>query len=273
MGCKQFQVIQPWFDLSQNASCERFQDQDLDSVWFVKKSDTFGGVGMEVNYLRNFKNICPMKGHLAMKYDIQNILLVKQKKFDIRLYVFIYTDPLVVYINYGYLQMATESFEVGNFDKDTVHNTNPHVCSSIRPIKECLLPFDFLQGLKLVKGRIDQVVLFHLFSIPNLMERKERTFFKLGLDVALDKHMNPYVYDINTSPASRAGNQIPFVMKAWYYPWLQFLDIIQEIEIRRKLGKEIKVQKLGTEQSHLKLVYQEGDDIECYRKDNADLEL
>jgi hypothetical protein len=100
--------------------------------WVLKKSKGYGGDGISVitntTILEHMFHTCPSDSQLILQEYIHNLLLLNERKFDIRaLIVIASTRPYMVFYHEGYLRVVIKPFDqTGNRE---IHLTNTHVQS------------------------------------------------------------------------------------------------------------------------------------------------
>jgi len=193
------------------------------NIWIVKPVANARGVGIEM-----FDNLTSLisytsenkehhKTFVVQKY-IENPMLIKDKKFDIRQFVMVASlDPVVVFLlDDCYLRFCTKNYTHTNLTDRFIHLTNHQVqknsdeynTSGISENQWSLSMFkDYLRDQlnqpdlweSKIKPQIAKIAEIATRSWPKEGHRRY-SFEFLGLDLLIDDQFNVYLIEVNTNP-------------------------------------------------------------------------
>mmetsp|Transcript_5921 Transcript_5921/g.7174 ORF Transcript_5921/g.7174 Transcript_5921/m.7174 type:complete len:495 (+) Transcript_5921:162-1646(+) len=214
--------IQPTsYDLNRPTDCKKFFDHpDTGKMWVLKScKNGEGSKGAGISVIDNLRPTrqewgdCEQNAfnYVAQEY-IEHPLLLKQRKFDMRAYLFVAsTNPYVVYFNPGYIRRSLAMYKPTSTEKDDVL-TNYHVQMNRDDFKpeDAMWSFpqfiEYLQeeGLCEACGDIE----IQLAKISRLVFDAGKEYYKrfpgsfqiVGLDFMMDKYLNVYFIEGNVSP-------------------------------------------------------------------------
>ena len=188
------------------------------NIWIVKPGRKSRGRDIML-----FANLDEIKTYtqnsqqwVVQKY-IENPLLINRKKFDIRQWVLVSNiDPLTIWIyKESYLRFSVENYEVGNLENPYIHLTNNSISKHSNKFKSseiagCMWHIDqFTEYLdsKYSKNywtdtifpRIKEIVKCSILSVGDL--GRKNCFELFGYDFMIDSRLNPWLLEVNSSPA------------------------------------------------------------------------
>jgi tubulin monoglycylase TTLL3/8 len=188
------------------------------NIWIVKAGRKSRGRDIAL-----FNDINKLKMHtsssncwVVQKY-IENPLIISNKKFDIRQWVLISNaDPLTIWIyKRCYLRFTIEDYNDDNITNPYIHLTNNSITKKSTKfdkasIEGCMWSIDqFKDFLIKEKGSdlwtnkvypsLKKIVKHSLVAVGNL--GRSNSFEILGYDFMIDEDMNPWLLEINSSPA------------------------------------------------------------------------
>lgn len=195
------------------------------NVWIVKPGRKSRGRGIKL-----FKNLEEIKEYTSIpqqwvvqKY-IETPLLINKKKFDIRQWVLVSNiDPLTIWIYpHSYLRFTVEDYELQNLENNFIHLTNNSISKKSSKFKSkpngCMWHIEqFIEYLdekyskdcweKLLFPKIQNIVKMTIFSAGYL--GRKNCFELFGYDFMIDSQLNPWLLEINSSPAMDYSTVIP----------------------------------------------------------------
>jgi len=212
------------------------------NIWIMKPGFSSRGIG--IHCFRDIKEIRSNKvqAKVVQKYIENPFLLIirgptgklEKRKFDLRQWVLITSiNPLVIYMfNSCYLRICGSEFSLDDYKDKYKHLTNyslqRHNTRIQNVNKELIMNLsEFLGHLKSVHS-IDLSWEKKLF--PNLAEIVKQTvcaacytiehhpcsFELLGFDFVLDEELNPWLLEVNLSPACTERTDWISTMLSWF---------------------------------------------------------
>lgn len=208
---------------------------------FILKPDA-GSQGRGIILTRSLKEVRPSERGVCQVY-ISRPYLIDGYKFDLRVYTLITScDPLRIYIyNEGLVRFATSRYKEPNsvnisnvFMHLTNYTVNKHSRTYNTDIegsgsKRKLSWFNnYLRSLKLdvdtLWNRIDDVIIKTIISAYPILKHSYAACFPnhdvipaccevLGIDIILDKRLNPHVLEVNHSPSFHTDTQLDSEVK------------------------------------------------------------
>jgi tubulin monoglycylase TTLL3/8 len=146
-------------------------------------------------------------------------MLIMKKKFDIRQWVMV-TDfnPLTIwYFNRCYARFGVEDFNMNNLDNRYSHLTNNSIVKNSEmfyasEIEGCMWHSEELEVWLLEKfGRdvwnedivpkVKAMIINSLECVQDTINPRKNSFELFGYDVMLDEDANPWLIEVNSSPA------------------------------------------------------------------------
>lgn len=200
---------------------------DYHNLWIVKPASNARGNGIFVtDNLQDIlgddsSDLASGKDTLVQKY-IEDPLLLEinsyKYKFDIRQWVLVTSlSPLTVYIFDGfYCRMCSNPFDFASFKDTSRHLTNYSVnkgnfLSGQGTLKQSVYDHKFLMDyLKTnrnvdweseLQPRIEQIVIETLRAGTHAMKPRTRSFEVYGFDIILTDELDPFLLEVNLSPA------------------------------------------------------------------------
>ena len=187
------------------------------NIWIVKAGRKSRGRDIslftDITKLRMFT----ISGCWVVQKYIENPLIICNKKFDIRQWVLISnSDPLTVWIyKRCYLRFSLEDYSDDNILNPYIHLTNNSISKMSKKfensdIKGCMWSVGQFQDYLIqetgsdlwtssVYPAIKKIVKYSLLAVGNLGRKK--SFEILGYDFMIDDKFNPWLLEINSSPA------------------------------------------------------------------------
>lgn len=181
----------------------------------------------------------PYCGHRIIQKYIQNPMLIDGLKFDLRFYVAVTSlDPLMVFVHQnGLVRLATEKY---NENLDNISNTSAHLTNfSINrhnPLFKAtddmsqdgtgnkwtlnaFWPYLAKQGLDaeaIRRSIYDAIASVIIAARETFMQQSNHrlSFEMFGFDVMLDSDANPYVIEVNVTPALGTSSKLDAFVKS-----------------------------------------------------------
>lgn len=199
---------------------------DCNNLWIVKPASNARGHGIYVtntidDIVNDEKTDAVGKDTLVQKY-IETPLLLEiddcEYKFDIRQWVLVTSvNPLTIYIFDGfYCRLCSTPFDIDNFkdvschltnysvNKDNFKQANSSLKSSVMDdvfLKEYLRNNRNIDWNEEIQPRVEEIVIEALRACSKNMVQRERSFEIYGFDILFDDNLNPYLLEVNLSPA------------------------------------------------------------------------
>ncbi|CAK93842.1 unnamed protein product (macronuclear) [Paramecium tetraurelia] len=150
---------------------------------------------------------------VVQKY-IEKPLLIKNRKFDIRVWVFLNTDLSCYFFKEGYIRMASEEYRTNDVENIYIHLTNNAIQqhSDKYGQQELGNQLSFDQVSDYFKSKIDfrgkivekmkEMAYFAMRTVATKINKLNRKFCMeiFGFDFFLDELFNIYLIEVNTNP-------------------------------------------------------------------------
>lgn len=187
------------------------------NIWIVKAGRKSRGRDIALFNDYNKLKAQTSSGCWVVQKYIENPLIVCGKKFDIRQWVLISCgDPLTIWIyKRCYLRFSIEDYDDENIANPYIHLTNNSISKkSLKfdqaAIEGCMWSIDqFREFLVKEKGQdlwmskvypaLKKIVKHSLLAVGNL--GRNNSFEIFGYDFMIDENLNPWLLEINSSPA------------------------------------------------------------------------
>ena len=222
-----------------------------DNLWLIKPTNKDGGKGISI--FHSLKDI-QMDEFIITKY-IMNIDLIKNKKYDLRLYVFISgVKPLRIYFNkQGLVRIASQeySLNINKIGNKYIHLTNTDIN---KKNKNYAYPKDFndenanIWNLNTYKNylnkknkdwnylynKIIDIIIKSIISVQqkiidkiNQFNLRDNNFYNLlGFDILITNKFEPILLEINYSPCMNIYDNVDKSIKTNL-----FVDILNIVGI------------------------------------------
>lgn len=191
------------------------------NVWVIKPSYSSRGLGISLT--NRMKDIIvegrKNQSKIVQKY-VESPFLINNKKFDLRQWVLVTSwEPLDVYVfDTAYLRLCCKDFNLSNMQDIYVHLSNYSIqrrCSSANPNQKQENPNvmsieEFVEYLNYPNmwtdemfPKLQSIIFRALKSIQDTQDadHKCRCFEVYGFDIMFDSQLNPWILEINLSPA------------------------------------------------------------------------
>ncbi|CAK70615.1 unnamed protein product (macronuclear) [Paramecium tetraurelia] len=196
--------------------------QGTRNIWIVKPEYSSRGRGIkcldDLNQILDTVNKETMN-YVAMKY-IENPLIIKNRKFDIRQWVLV-TElvPLKIYFyNECYIRFSAEEFDIDQFQNKFAHLTNNAIAKHSQKFYESDIKGnmwtqeEFQQYLveqygwdvfaEKIQSKLKEIVVNSLKCCCDQMKNRRRSFEVYGYDFMIDEQFNTWLIEVNMSPSS-----------------------------------------------------------------------
>lgn len=202
--------------------------------------------GRGIYLTKKFEDINSEEKHVVQEY-LTKPYLIDNLKFDLRIYVLVTScDPLRIFIHEdGLTRFATEEYEkphssniedlcmhltnyaINKNNPNFIYNEDPEI-DDIGHKRSLKSTYEYLQDaghdVEKLKKRIDDIIIKTLCAVqPNLSHHyrscqpedysRSMCFEVLGLDVILDKKLNPYILEVNHTPSFSTDSPLDRVIK------------------------------------------------------------
>lgn len=213
---------------------KQFNFVDEQNLWIQKPAGLSRGRGIEVynNYQKIIDKVeNKRKIQWVVQKYIENPLLVKRRKFDIRQWVII-TDwnPLTIWFyEDSYVRFAAVDYNELDFENKYIHLTNNCVSSKMKEQEGSYKEDEFFtenlwhsdtfrdylhekEGYDVwtekVKPMIKDVTLWSISSAQDMIENRKGSVELYGMDLMLDEDYNVWLLEINASPSQEYSTKV-----------------------------------------------------------------
>eukprot|EP00929_Paragymnodinium_shiwhaense_P089544 TRINITY_DN49692_c0_g1_i1.p1 TRINITY_DN49692_c0_g1~~TRINITY_DN49692_c0_g1_i1.p1 ORF type:complete len:1309 (-),score=228.17 TRINITY_DN49692_c0_g1_i1:60-3986(-) len=200
---------------------ERFPQVSLSgpmNAWIVKPGSNSKGSGvMCMHSLGDILHHCGTgSNRVVQKYIEQPLLLFSGRKFDIRQWVLVRSfEPLEVYMfSDCYLRLCSEPFDLGDLSNRQRHISNWSVNRHGKHVTEGAVASldEFRSELEEITGKmgyweehllpkVKTMILHCLNSVRDTVVQRSSCFEVYGFDIMVDADLNPWLLEVNLSPA------------------------------------------------------------------------
>ena len=188
------------------------------NIWIVKAGRKSRGRDISLfDDLNKLKFYISVSNHWVVQKYIENPLIIYNKKFDIRQWVLISnSDPLTIWVyKRSYLRFSLEDYTDEDIMNPYIHLTNNSISKTSTKfqnsdIEGCMWSIgQFQEFLIQEKGSdlwtlqifpaLKKIIKYSLIAVGNLGRKK--SFEILGYDFMIDEKLNPWLLEVNSSPA------------------------------------------------------------------------
>jgi hypothetical protein len=193
----------------------QFNIRGTNGLWIVKPGWMSRGRGIQV--LTSLSSIASYveEGPWVIQKYIENPLLVNKRKFDIRQWVLVTSTQSISAYFYKrcYLRFSTEEFDLSATENLFVHLTNNSVVKYSKNFKEedsmwhseqfqlWLLENYGKDEWPQIQLKIQEIVERTVNVVKDKICRRRNCFELLGYDFMIDEDLNPWLIEVNSSPA------------------------------------------------------------------------
>jgi len=174
-------------------------------IWFLKENNSAYSKGISVcnNIQDVIQNIKPDKEYILQR-NIPNLLLYKNKKFHIRIYLLShYIDDTYYFYTYrdGVVIISKNKYRgAKNMDK-SIHVTTSRAINDALDYKKSNL-------YKQYHYKIQNSIKSLLKNIDHKLTKCDKNNYSLyGIDILLNKKKNPYILEVNIGPVIEESNK------------------------------------------------------------------
>ena len=223
------------------------------NIWIMKPSNLSRGRG--VTCVDSLKPIEQSRiatnnyGLIVQKY-IENPLIIKKRKFEIRQWVLVTSlNPLVIWMwKEPYLRFAAEDYIMDDLNNIYSHLTNNLLDRNSKQFKNGKnLEFpcqDFIKFIgenewKNIQEKIKNAIICSFYAVHHKIIQRENSHELFGYDFMVDEDKNVYLIEVNSSPTLNFNTNI---MKEEVQKMVK--DLI-ELIVDYNNGRDLKVDKNG----------------------------
>jgi tubulin monoglycylase TTLL3/8 len=190
------------------------------NIWILKPSGLSRGRGITcINSLNEILNFIKTNSnqYIGQKY-IENPLIIKGRKFDIRQWVLVTDlDPLTIWLyDTPYLRFGAEDYKPDDFSNLYSHLTNNSVVKysknfensaiignmwEIKNFSEYLILKYGQNVWKELQEKIKKIVISSMESVKKVIKSRKNSFELYGYDIMIDEQLNAWLIEVNSSPA------------------------------------------------------------------------
>ena len=188
------------------------------NIWILKPSNLSRGRGVTcVNSLLPIEQSLSAtndSGLIVQKY-IENPLIIKNRKFDIRQWVLVTClNPLTIWMwKEPYLRFGAEDYIMDDLNNIYSHLTNNSIAKHSTQFKNekkfegdmwtCKEFSDFIGGKKWeeIHEKIKNAIICSFYAAHHEIKQRENSHELYGYDFMIDEDLNVYLIEVNASPA------------------------------------------------------------------------
>ncbi|CAK4638567.1 unnamed protein product [Aphanomyces euteiches] len=267
------------------AHCPQFHLNGADSknVWIVKPAGMSRGRGIRVfNQLYELLAYADVENHkecqwIVQKY-IENPLLVCNRKFDIRQWVFVTSwNPLTVWFYLDcYLRFSSEEYQVDDLSDQFVHLTNNSIqkngenfykaystedgsmtvegnmwhSDDLNEYLNRKFGLDAETGESIFKSKIQprmkEIVVWSLSCVQDSIQHRKNSCELYGYDFMLDDTFKPWLIEVNSSPACDYSTAVTKrYVETGLEDILKVMLDVREYDMKRKSNQPAKMPDTG----------------------------
>ncbi|KAH9100398.1 hypothetical protein LEN26_015880 [Aphanomyces euteiches] len=267
------------------AHCPQFHLNGADSknVWIVKPAGMSRGRGIRVfNQLHELLAYADVENHkecqwIVQKY-IENPLLVCNRKFDIRQWVFVTSwNPLTVWFYLDcYLRFSSEEYQVDDLSDQFVHLTNNSIqkngenfykaystedgsmtvegnmwhSDDLNEYLNRKFGLDAETGESIFKSKIQprmkEIVVWSLSCVQDSIQHRKNSCELYGYDFMLDDTFKPWLIEVNSSPACDYSTAVTKrYVETGLEDILKVMLDVREYDMKRKSNQPAKMPDTG----------------------------
>jgi hypothetical protein len=204
---KRLQELDPQFGLN-----------GLKNIWILKAGRKSRGRDISLfNDLDQLKSSTSSPNSWVVQKYIENPLLIQERKFDIRQWVLVSSnDPLTIWMyKKSYLRFSLETYSSSDLQNRFIHLTNNSISKKSKHFKAssiegCMWTLDQFRAFLMsefgqdiwsqkIYPKMKKIVKYSLENVGNL--GRKNSFEVFGYDFMIDEELNPWLLEINSSPA------------------------------------------------------------------------
>ena len=199
-------------------SLPQYKLNGLQNIWILKPSNLSRGRGVTcVNSLYPIMQSLSATndtGLIVQKY-IENPLIIKNRKFDIRQWVLVTClNPLTIWMwKEPYLRFGAEDYIMGDLNNIYSHLTNNSIAKHSTQFKNekkfegdmwtCKEFSDFIgeRRWEEIHEKIKNAIICSFYAAHHEIKQRENSHELYGYDFMIDEDYNVYLIEVNASPA------------------------------------------------------------------------
>lgn len=226
----------------------QFDMEGEENIWIIKPGQNARGSG--VHCVRSLQEIIDsganMQSRVVQKYTESPLLLptnVGFCKFDLRIWVLVTSfDPLSIYFyNACYCRVCQEAYSLVNLDS-SVHLANYSVQKNIAKAQSDTVwsltrLISYLDSLKVswteILKKIHYLTISTLQAVAENIDSRQGCFELYGFDVILDQNFQPWLLEVNLSPA--CAERTEWITEMLDFMGEKLLNIVLDEEIHEPL--------------------------------------
>ena len=187
------------------------------NLWIAKPAGLSRGRGIHIfTTLNELDEIIKGRNYIVQKY-IENPLIILDRKFDIRQWVLVTSwNPLIIWIyKEFYVRFSAEDFDINKTDNNFIHLTNNSITKYAKidnKIEGNMWSQDqFITYLKTtfshdvweesLRKKVYEIIVQSIKSTQDVVIHRDKCFELFGYDIMIDEHLNPWLIEVNCSPA------------------------------------------------------------------------
>ena len=226
------------------------------NIWIMKPSNLSRGRGVTcVDSLLPIEQSLSAtndSGLIVQKY-IENPLIIKKRKFDIRQWVLVTSlNPLVIWMwKEPYLRFGAEDYIMDDLNNIYSHLTNNSIAKHSTKFKnektfegDMWTCFDFADFIgkekwKEIHEKIKNAIICSFFAVHQEIKQRENSHELYGYDFMIDDEYNVYLIEVNASPA------LDYSTKITEKAVKEMVKDLIELVIDYNNARDFKVDKFG----------------------------
>ena len=188
------------------------------NIWIVKPGGLSRGRGVNcIDQLNDIlSNIRPGNQTVIQKY-IENPLIIKKRKFDIRQWVIMSDlNPLTIYMyDTPYIRFGAEDYNINDFKNVFSQLTGNSIAKHSTQFDKSEIEGDMWETKQFreyilntygkdywpeIQEKIKKIIIFALESAKHKICDRKKCFELFGFDIMVDESLNVYLIEINMSP-------------------------------------------------------------------------
>lgn len=198
----------------------QFSINGIDNIWILKPAGSSRGRGIEIfNHLEEIKSKLQTECHYVIQKYIENPLIIKSKKFDIRQWVLVTSwNPLTAWFyNKAYLRFGVENYTSSNLKNKFAHLTNNSIAKNSENFDKSEIEGNmwhtedfssYLRGVEgydiyeeKIKPQVKKIVTYTLECVQDMVDGRQGSSELYGYDIMIDENYNAWLIEVNCSPA------------------------------------------------------------------------
>jgi hypothetical protein len=233
----EFDLVPATFVLPQDyiPFCTAF---DTSTYWIMKPVSSSRGRGIRV--IDDITEV-QYRDHMIIQKYIDNPLLLRGYKFDLRLYILVTSfHPLEAFLySEGFARICSEKFKLS---KETIANTQIHLTNtavnqgqgheesdgtskiSLETLKYQLRSQNQIDFDREIWPSISELVVKSLCCVEEHIGSQPTCFELFGYDVMIDENLRPWLIEVNASPSMECYSSIDDIKRDMITDTIQLVD-------------------------------------------------